>query len=129
MSSILPNTAPSTPLIRCEGEKKRMAKVETVDRTFSENREYLGRILRRTSEIAGMNRDQTADALQVNASSISRWWAGSPDEPPQIWRYTAHDELSVAFLVAQAEARQARARQRELDDVMVETNIRVRRRS
>ena len=121
MAPTLSNGVQRAPLIRCETSKKRMAKVEELDRTFSENREFLGRILRRTSEIAGLNRDETAQALVVNPSSISRWWSGSPEEPPQIWRYTSHPVLKVAFLVAQAEA------QNGSDRVEVETIVRVKR--
>ena len=121
MASTVANTAPSSPLIHRETPKPSMAKAKIADRTFSENREELGRILRRTSEIAGLNRDQTADQLKVNASSVSRWWAGSPDEPPQIWRYTSHPTLKIAFLVAQAEAHQGG------HSIVVETVVRVMR--
>jgi hypothetical protein len=121
MAANLQNAVQGSPLIRRETPKPAMAKAQIVDRTFCENRAFLGQILRRTSEIAGMNRDQTADALQVNPSSISRWWSGNPDEPPQIWRYTSHPKLRLAFLVAQAEAHE------NGDAIVVETVVKVRR--
>jgi hypothetical protein len=123
VGNTLQNAVQSSPLIRREEPKRRMAKVQEPRRTFCENRIFLGAILRRTSEIAGLNRDETAATLHVNPSSISRWWSGSIEEPPQIWRYTAHPTLRVAFLVAQAEAHEGG------DAIVVETVVRVRRQS
>ena len=88
--------------IRSESPKARMAKAALPDLTLREKRAEYGRILRRASEIAGMNRDETATALTVQAAQVSRWWSG--DEPPQSWRYQQHPKLRVAYLRALAEA-------------------------
>ena len=89
------------PHIRCETPKPRMAKVALVDPTLREKRAEYGQILRRASELAGMNRDQTADAFGVDPSQISKWWSG--DENPQTWRYRQHPRLRLTYLKAQAE--------------------------
>ena len=78
-----------------------MAKAELPDLTLREKRAEYGGILRRASELAGMNRDQTADALTVDPAQVSRWWSG--DENPQGWRYQQHPKLRIAYLRAQAE--------------------------
>jgi ribosome-binding protein aMBF1 (putative translation factor) len=78
-----------------------MAKAELPDLTIRERRAEYGQILRRASEIAGLNRDQTADALKVDPAQVSRWWSG--DENPQTWRYRQDEKLRVAYLRAQAE--------------------------
>lgn len=83
--------------IRCEPQ---MLKAK-LPRTIYEERAEYGAILRRASEIAGMNRDQTADALKVQPSQISRWWSG--DEAAQPWRYRRHDVLRRALIAADAE--------------------------
>lgn len=90
------------PRIRCETPKPRMAKAMLVDVTLREKRAEYGRILRRAREIAGMNRDQTADALHVDPAQVSRWESG--DENPQTFRYRQHPRLRLAYLEAQAEA-------------------------
>jgi transcriptional regulator with XRE-family HTH domain len=81
-----------------------MAKVELPALTIREKRADYGRILRRASELAGLNRDETADALSVDKAQISRWWSG--EENGQAWRYQAHPVLKQTLLVAQAEATQ-----------------------
>lgn len=79
-----------------------MAKADLPDLTLREKRAEYGRILKRASELAGFNRDQTADALGVNdPSQISKWWSG--EENPQTWRYRQHSKLKLAYLKAQAE--------------------------
>lgn len=93
-----------------------MAKAELPDLTLREKRADYGQVLRRASEIAGMNRDQTAEALKVDPAQVSRWWSG--DENPQTWRYRAHPDLRSAYLVAQAE---------KDPDAEVETIVRVKR--
>lgn len=69
--------------------------------TLREERAEYGAILRRASEIAGMNRDQTADALKVQPAQVSRWWSG--DEAAQTWRYRRNKKLRLALLAADAE--------------------------
>lgn len=79
-----------------------MAKASLPDLTLREKRAEYGAILRRASEIAGMDRNQTADALKVgDPSQISKWWSG--EENPQTWRYYQHVTLRRAYLRAQAE--------------------------
>ena len=75
-----------------------MAKAGLPDRTIREQRAEYGAILRKASELAGMNRDQTADELHVDKAQVSRWWSG--DENPQTWRYHRHPRLKVALLKA-----------------------------
>lgn len=94
-----------------------MAKADLAAPTLREKREEYGRILRRASELAGMNRDQTGDALGVDPSQISKWWSG--DENAQTFRYQAHPVLKGTLLIAQAEATQG---------AIVETLIKVERR-
>ena len=91
-------------IIRCDTPKARMAKAALPVLTIREERGEYGAILRRASELAGMNRDETADALQVDKAQISRWWSG--DENAQTWRYQRHAVLKQTLLVAQAEATQ-----------------------
>lgn len=93
-----------TPRIDRDDVKKRMAKADLPVVTLREKRANYGQILRRASELAGMNRDQTADALTVDPAQLSRWWSG--DENAQSWRYHAHPVLRQTLLVAQAEATQ-----------------------
>lgn len=87
--------------IRCETPSPHMAKAKLPDLTLREERAEYGAILRRASEIAGMNRDQTADALKVQPAQISRWWSG--DEPAQVWRYRRNQKLRTALIAADAE--------------------------
>ena len=84
-----------------EVPKPRMAKAGLPDVTLREKRRNYGQILKRASELAGFNRDQTADELSVDRSQVSRWWSG--DENPQTWRYRDHPKLRIAYLKAQAE--------------------------
>lgn len=121
MSSSVPNESGDAPRIRCETPKPKMAKADLLDRTFHENRAEYGAILKRASEIAGFNRDQTADALQVDPSQVSRWWAGT--ENAQTWRYRRHPKLREAYLLAQAES------EHDKGLVEVETTVRIRRRA
>lgn len=86
--------------IRCEAPAPRMAKMK-LDRTIYEERAEYGAILRRASELAGMNRDETARALMVDPAQVSRWWSG--DEPAQPWRYRRHAKLRQALIAADAE--------------------------
>lgn len=79
-----------------------MAKAVLPDVTLREKRAEYGAVLRRASELAGFNRDQTADALKVAGAQVSRWWSG--DENPQSWRYQQHPKLRIAYLKAQGEA-------------------------
>jgi hypothetical protein len=104
MSSSVARTTDDSPRTRCADGKKPMAKAALQDFTISEKRAAYGQILRRASELAGFNRDQTADALKVDPAQISRWWSGA--ENPQGWRYQDHPVLKQTVLVAQAEATQ-----------------------
>lgn len=79
-----------------------MAKAGLPDVTLREKRAEYGAVLRRASELAGLNRDQTADQLKVDKAQVSRWWSG--DENPQSWRYQQHPTLRIAYLKAQGEA-------------------------
>jgi ribosome-binding protein aMBF1 (putative translation factor) len=89
------------PRIRCEEPKRRMAKAELPDVTIREKRAEYGQVLRRASEIAGLDRNQTAEKLRVDPAQVSRWWSG--DENPQTWRYRQDERLRIAYLRAQAE--------------------------
>jgi hypothetical protein len=102
--SSMPDRLADAPRISRETPKARMAKATMPDVTISEKRAAYGQILRRASELAGFNRDQTADALKVDPAQISRWWSGA--ENPQGWRYQDHPVLKQTVLVAQAEATQ-----------------------
>lgn len=104
------------PLMGCESLRPRMAKAKLESVTNGENREEYGRILRRASDLASMNRDQTADALGVDPAQVTRWWGGT--ENPPTWRYRKHDGLRRALRIAEAEAD---------GDVEVETVIRMKR--
>lgn len=117
MSSIVNPAAIDAPLIRCEVSKARMAKAELPDFTIREKRAKYGKKLRRASEIAGLDRNQTADELKVDPAQISRWWSG--DENPQMWRYDDCYRLRSALLIAEAEAHGA--------GVEVETTVRIKR--
>lgn len=97
-----------------------MAKADLRVLTICERRAIYGGILRRASEIAGLNRDQTAVALKVDPGQLGRWWSGN--ENPQTWRYLESERLATALLVAQAEAHQTG------DRVVIETVVRVSRR-
>lgn len=77
-----------------------MAKAK-LDLTNREERAEYGAILRRASEIAGLNRDETADALKVDPAQVSRWWSG--DEAAQPWRYRRCEKLRRALIAADAE--------------------------
>ena len=78
-----------------------MAKAKLPGPTMYEERAEYGAILRRASEIAGMNRDETARALGVDPSQVTRWWTG--EEPQQTWRYRRHSRLRKALIAADAE--------------------------
>jgi ribosome-binding protein aMBF1 (putative translation factor) len=98
-SHSLPKQIDGAPRIRCEVPKPRMAKADLEPLTLREDRANYGAILRRASELAGMNRDETADALKVDKAQVSRWWSG--DENAQTWRYHRHPKLKLALLKAQ----------------------------
>ena len=88
---------------RCDESPKRMAKAELAElavRTLREERAAYGAVLRRASELVGMNRDQTAQALGAAPAQISRWWSG--DENPQVFRYYRHPRLRAALRLAEA---------------------------
>lgn len=106
-------TQPSRPRlpIRCE----RMAKAELASLTEREKRASYGQILKKASALANLNRDETARALGVDPSQVSRWWSG--DENAQLWRYQQHPVLNRARLIAEAEAD---------DSIEVETTLRIR---
>lgn len=95
-----------------------MAKADLEHVTLREHRAEYGQLLRRASEIAGFDRNQTADALGVDPAQVSRWWSG--DENPQVWRYRRHPRLRNAYLLAQAETDAGAG-------VMVETIVRIPR--
>lgn len=95
-----------------------MAKAALPDVTIREDRANYGAILRRASELAGMNRDETADALKVDKAQVSRWWSG--DENAQTWRYQRHPDLKRTLLIAQAE---------DVQGAVVETSIRLERKT
>lgn len=98
-----------------------MAKAELADVTLRENRAEYGAVLKRASEIAGLNRDQTAALLKVDPAQVSRWWSG--DENAQTWRYRRDPKLREAYLLAQAES------EHDKGLVEVETTVRIRRRA
>jgi hypothetical protein len=118
MSKQAIGSAVSAPRIRCEDVPRRMAKAELPAVTIREDRASYGAILRRASELAGMNRDETADALGVDKAQVSRWWSG--DENSQTWRYQRHPVLKQTLLIAHAE---------DVQGAIVETLIRLERRS
>lgn len=99
MPPIMHPTRRQALLLPCENAPKSPAKA---DLSNCEKRAPYGRILRRASELAGLNRDQTADALGIDPGQLGRWWSGQ--ENPQTWRFTAHPALASALLQAQAEA-------------------------
>jgi len=103
------------PRIDCADGKKRMAKAELQSLTIREKRAEYGAVLRRASEIAGLNRDQTADELQVDKAQVSRWWSG--DENAQSWRYQQHPTLRLAYLRAQGEVEHTRVRVRTVIEI------------
>lgn len=117
MPPTVSNGRADAPHIRCEDVRPRMAKAGLDVLTIREKRAIEGAILRRASEIAGLNREQTAVALNVgDPSQISKWWSG--EENPQTWRYRNHPKLREALREADA----------ELDGtVEIETVIKVRR--
>lgn len=92
------------PVIPHDTGHKRMAKVETARVTFHDKRSEYGQILRRARDLAGMNRDQVADALNVDPAQITRWESG--ERNPEVFLYQAHPVLKQTLLVAQAEATQ-----------------------
>ena len=82
---------------------ERQAKVEPPVLTLRENRAEYGRVLKRTRELAGMNRDEVARALgNVDPAQVTRWENG--DENPQTWRYRRNPTLKAAYKLAQGEA-------------------------
>lgn len=121
MAGTMAERRSQSPLLSREMPRPTMAKAEIRNLTIREKRAVYGAILRRASEIAGLNRDQTADELQVDPGQLGRWWSG--DENPQTWRFTEHPHLASALLVAQAEAHESG------DHIVVETVVRVRRRA
>lgn len=103
MRSSLAEVDDRDPRTRYESVRPRMAKVELPDRTIYEKRAEYGAVLKRASELAGMNRDQTADALGVkDPSQITRWWKG--EENQQVWRYYHDPKLRPALRLAEAES-------------------------
>lgn len=100
MPTRLPNRIDAGPRTRYE----RQAKADLPGITLRDKREEYGKILRRSRELAGLNRDQTAHALNVDPAQITRWESG--DENAQTFRYQAHPVLKSTLLVAQAEATQ-----------------------
>lgn len=102
-------------VIQRDASKRRMAKATLPDITLRDKRAKYGDILRRTREIARLNRDQIADALSVDPAQISRWESG--DENPQSWRYQQHPALCVPYIKAQAEAAAARVKLRTVLEI------------
>lgn len=102
----------SRPHIDRETPKPRMAKAAIVDLTLREKRAKHGAILRKASELAGLNRDQTADRFKVDPAQVSRWWSG--DENPQTWRYEQDPLLRLTYMKAQAAAEDVRVTVRTL---------------
>lgn len=100
MPSTLPQPVASGPRTRYE----RQAKADLPAVTLRDKRAHYGQILRRSRELAGMNRDETAHALSVDPAQITRWESG--DENAQTFRYQAHPVLKSTLLIAQAEATQ-----------------------
>lgn len=98
MGATVANAAAASHLLRREMPRPTMAKADLTNR---EKRAEYGRILRRASAIAGFNRQQTANELDVDEGQLGRWWSGA--ENPQTWRYHAHQALAPALLQAQAE--------------------------
>ena len=90
MNSSVANESAAAHHIRCETPKPRMAKVELSPLTLREKREEYGRILRRASELAGMNRDQTA-AFAVEWHNSDRLTIAYLDQ---------HEFLPAAFRIA-----------------------------
>ena len=96
------NALADDPRIHCADGKKRMAR-GGLPLTLRENRAEYGHILRRTRELAGMNRDEVARALgNVDPAQVTRWEGG--DENPQTWRYRRNPTLKAAYKLAQGEA-------------------------
>jgi ribosome-binding protein aMBF1 (putative translation factor) len=103
MSSSVARAESSTPRIRCEAPRPRMAKAVLPDLTLREKRAEYGRILKRARELAGMNRDECARALgDVDPAQVTRWESG--DENQQTWRYRQNPTLKAAYKLAQGEA-------------------------
>lgn len=101
MSTILPKAASAAQRILGETPKPAMARATLDSRTLHDKRAEYGKVLRRTREIAGMTRDQAADALHVDPAQVSRFESG--DEPQPTWRYRQHPTLRLAYMEAQAE--------------------------
>lgn len=103
MAESIPAPVPARHHIYRETSRPRMATAKLPDLTLREKRAEYGRLLHRTRELAGMNRDQVAVALGVHdPSQISKWESGV--ETPQTCRYRAHPALRLAYLRAQLEA-------------------------
>lgn len=117
MAGSVNSNTPDSQRIRCDDVKPRMAKADLPVRTLRDERAEYGAILRRASEIAGYNRDQTADVIGADKAQVSRWWSG--DENAQLWRYRRDARLWAALRIAEAESAG--------DGVEVETVIRIRR--
>lgn len=116
MSASVANQAAGPHLLCQEESKKRMAKADVPSVSIREKQAEYGAILRRASQIAGLNRDETAQALKVDPGQLGRWWSGA--ENPQMWRYHANRQLRGALLIALAEAH---------DGAEVETTVRIKR--
>lgn len=99
----LSQKADRAPRIRYADDKPRMAKAGLPDLTIREQRAQYGQILKRTRELAGLNRDETARALGgIDPAQVTRWESG--DENAQTWRYRRHPRLKAAYKLAQGEA-------------------------
>jgi ribosome-binding protein aMBF1 (putative translation factor) len=80
------NTVQRDLLLRQETPRPRMAKAKFLDLSIREKRAAYGAILKRASELAGFNRDQTADELKVDAAQLGRWWSGDENAIRWSWR-------------------------------------------
>jgi transcriptional regulator with XRE-family HTH domain len=86
-----------------------MAKADLLKKETAEQaeREVFGGLLRRVQTLLGLNRDEMADELGIDASQLGRWYSGK--ETPQVWRY--HRKESVRDALRLAEALDAKQRQ------------------
>lgn len=80
---------------------------------------HLGPVIERLIALAGLNKDQAADAMGYSdASTVSRWISGQ--ENPHLTRIWAAAALRAPLVMALAE---------RAESIEVETSIRVRRRA
>lgn len=114
MGESLPKPMDRMQRLKQEMPAARMAKALLPE---EESRERFGKVLRRVAELAGLDRRQMADALDVDESQLGRWWAGK--ENPQVYRYHAHPVFSVLLMKAQAEV-QPKARMRTVIEIFEE---------